>query len=125
MQTRAAWSRSFNDGLALCAILHQHGPKMLSYSAMQLAAPSERLATVFRISRELLSVPELCTVADFQKDSDPRALIAYVSLLRRALKRVTPENVRQQESIDHVRRLLRTHSHAKVGVTRKRLNTYL
>ena len=125
LQTRAAWSRSFSDGLALCAILHQHGPKMLSYSTMCLAPPAERLATVFRISRELLGVPELCTVEDFQQNIDPRALIAYVSLLRRALKRVTPENVRRQESIDHVRRLLHTHSHAKMGLTRKKLNTYL
>ena len=98
---------------------------MLSYSTMCLATPAERLATVFRISRELLGVPELCTVEDFQQNIDPRALIAYVSLLRRALKRVTPENVRRQESIDHVRRLLHTHSHAKMGLTRKKLNTYL
>ena len=74
---------SFQDGLALCALIHRHRPDLLDYSKLDKANKAENLELAFDIAERELDVPRLLDVTDMVDvpKPDERSVMTYVSLL--------------------------------------------
>jgi actinin alpha len=73
---------SFQDGLALCALIHRHRPDLLDYHALDRADKANSLETAFRVAEKDLDIPRLLDVADMLDvpKPDERSVITYVSM---------------------------------------------
>ena len=75
--------RSFQDGLALCALIHRHRPDLLDYNSLDKSPaagpPNTRLA--FQIAERSLGIPQLLEVEDVcgSKKPDERSVMTYVA----------------------------------------------
>ena len=74
---------SFQDGLALCALIHRHRPDLLDYSKLSRENKAENLQLAFEIAERDLDVPKLLDVTDMVDvpKPDERSVMTYVSLL--------------------------------------------
>jgi actinin alpha len=74
---------SFQDGLALCALIHRHRPDLLDYSKLSKENKAENLQLAFDIAERDLDVPKLLDVTDMVDvpKPDERSVMTYVSLL--------------------------------------------
>jgi hypothetical protein len=90
--TRAAWSRSFQNGLAWAALLHSHDERLLPYEEMrgEDVGASECLSRVCAAARQHLGVQEPSRggreLAQLIED-EPRVAILYTARLRNAIQR--------------------------------------
>ena len=77
--TRAAWSRAFCDGLAFCALIHAHDPRLLEFDQAERQAPERRLDLAFEIAAEAMGVPRLLeTKPLLDGEMDPRCVATCV-----------------------------------------------
>jgi len=73
---------SFNDGLALCALIHRHRPDLLDYDEVKSKDDAAyALETAFSVAEKDLDIPRLLDVEDMTSSSrvDEKAVICYVS----------------------------------------------
>ncbi len=75
--------RSFQDGLALCALIHRHRPDLLDYAALDKApaAGPQNTKLAFQIAERSLGIPQLLEVDDLcaAKKPDERSVMTYVA----------------------------------------------
>lgn len=73
---------SFQDGLALCALIHRHRPDLLDYHSLDRADKANSLETAFSVAEKSLDIPRLLDVADMLDvpKPDERSVITYVSM---------------------------------------------
>ena len=90
---KGAWTTGFKDGLVLCAVIHAYVPRLLEWEiwSSHKKSPSMRLHCVLSTAEKHLSVPRLIDhieMSDTEKnDTHPRAVVTYVTLLRKALEK--------------------------------------
>ena len=90
--TRAAWSRSFQSGLAWAALLHSHDERLLTYEDLrdEDVSAGECLSRVCAAARQHLGVQEPSSggreLAQLIED-EPRVAILYTARLRNAIQR--------------------------------------
>jgi len=79
------WGHSFNDGLAISALIHKHSPESLDFDALGSLDPLSRLNKAFDTAEKKFSVPKLLDPADMVQDkTDDKSMIVYVAKLRQA-----------------------------------------
>lgn len=72
---------SWQDGLALCAIIHRHRPDLINYDSLDKANKASNLALAFDIAEKNFDIPKLLDVEDVADiKPDERSVITYLSL---------------------------------------------
>jgi actinin alpha len=75
--------RSWQDGLAFCALIHAHRPNLIDYNSLSSADPYTNLRIAFDVAEEHLGVARLLDPEDIVETAKPdeKSIIAYVSAL--------------------------------------------
>ena len=75
--------RSWQDGLAFCALIHAHRPNLIDYGKLNADDPIGNLNYAFQVAEEHLDVDQLLDAEDIVNTAKPdeRSVIAYVSAL--------------------------------------------
>jgi len=75
--------RSFQDGLALCALIHAHRPDLIPYNTLSKENKKDNLNMAFEAADKHLDIPKILDaedIADVPKP-DEKSIITYVSML--------------------------------------------
>lgn len=75
--------RSFQDGLAFCAVIHKHRPDLLDFDSLNPADKMGNLKLAFELADKHLDVPQILDPADIVDTAKPdeRSIITYCSAL--------------------------------------------
>ncbi|KAH6911489.1 actinin-like protein [Coprinopsis sp. MPI-PUGE-AT-0042] len=77
----ADFSRSWSDGLALCALIHCHRPDLLDYDKLNKEDRHGNTELAFRVAAEELGIPRLLEVEDLcdSHNPDERSVMTYIA----------------------------------------------
>jgi len=72
---------SWQDGLALCALIHAHRPDLLDFSSLDKNKPHENCKLAFDIAEKELGIPQLLDVEDLVDVPKPeeRSVMTYIA----------------------------------------------
>ncbi|TFK33014.1 actinin-like protein [Crucibulum laeve] len=75
------FSRSWSDGLALCALIHCHRPDLLDYDKLDKSDRHGNTILAFQIAAEHLNIPQLLEVEDLCDSTHPdeRSVMTYIA----------------------------------------------
>jgi hypothetical protein len=74
------FTTSFQDGLALCAILHSFNSNSLAYHTLVPYKKMDNLRLAFKTAKELYKVPQILDPKDFTEEPDEISIIMYLSM---------------------------------------------
>ncbi|XP_032238825.2 MICAL-like protein 1 [Nematostella vectensis] len=79
---------SWQDGLAVCALLHRFRPELIDFESLSKDNALENNELAFRVAEQHFGVPRLLDPCDVvnTKDPDEISIMTYVSSLYRCLK---------------------------------------
>jgi len=69
---------SFHDGLALCALIHKHRPKLIDWSSLKRENKAQNLQTAFNAAEAYFGLEKYLTPEDIPKLDEP-SMVVYVS----------------------------------------------
>jgi len=92
-----SWRSGFNDGLALCALVHFHAPRELDYYALNKEDVKGNLTLVFGLLKRRWGIPQLVAPEELSLGrAEEDTLVALVATCKKELKTVPePESVSQ------------------------------
>ncbi|KZW01516.1 hypothetical protein EXIGLDRAFT_64789 [Exidia glandulosa HHB12029] len=71
---------SWQDGLALCALIHCHRPDLLDYNTLDKTDRHGNTRLAFRVAQEHLGIPQLLEVEDLcDNKPDERSVMTYIA----------------------------------------------
>ncbi|KAI9026184.1 calponin homology domain-containing protein [Hyaloraphidium curvatum] len=72
---------SWNDGLALCALIHRHRPELLDFYALDTKKKTENAALAMEVAERDLGIPKLFAPEDLTEvvKPDERSVMTYVA----------------------------------------------
>lgn len=73
---------SWQDGLALCALIHKHRPDLLNFDELSKNKRKENVSLAFDIGEKYLSIPKLFDVDDLINPNcrpDERSVMTYIA----------------------------------------------
>ncbi|KAF9013185.1 calponin homology domain-containing protein [Cyathus striatus] len=75
------FSHSWQDGLALCALIHCHRPELLDYDKLDKEDRHGNTRLAFQVAAEHLNIPQLLEVEDLCDSNKPddRSVMTYVA----------------------------------------------
>lgn len=73
-----SFSKSFKDGMALCALMAKYRPKLLSLATCDASKPEDNLKTVFACAEKCFGLEQYLTPVDFQS-LDSKSMMIYVA----------------------------------------------
>ncbi|KAF8478104.1 actinin-like protein [Russula ochroleuca] len=75
------FSRSWSDGLALCALIHCHRPDLIDYDGLDKSDRHGNTQLAFDVAAQSLGIPQLLEVADLCDSDRPdeRSVMTYVA----------------------------------------------
>lgn len=75
------FSTSFKSGLAFCALIHRHRPKLIDYDSLDPANDAENLELAFSVAEKELDIPRLLDVEDITSvpRPDEKSVMTYVA----------------------------------------------
>jgi len=73
--------RSWNDGLAFCAIIHKHKPNLIDFDSLSKNNAKENLELAFRVAEKEIGIPRMLDPEDLTdvEKPDERSVMTYVS----------------------------------------------
>lgn len=80
--------KSWQDGLAYCALLHSYKPEAIDFNSLAKASREERLNLAFKVA-ESLSIPQLMDPEDFGLER--LSMMTYLSTAYKTLEGAVPE----------------------------------
>lgn len=72
------FSKEWHDGLALCAIIHKHRPKLLNYDALNKSDNRACIQAAFDAAEKYFNLEQYLTVDEYLK-LDEKSMMIYVS----------------------------------------------
>jgi hypothetical protein len=72
------FGKDFHDGLALCAIIHKHNPKLINYASLKKDAWKENLTLAMDAANKYFDLEKYLTPDDIVK-LDENSMVIYVS----------------------------------------------
>lgn len=72
------FGKEWHDGLALCAIIHKHRPKLLNYDALNKSDNRACIQAAFNAAEKYFNLEQYLTVDEFLK-LDEKSMMIYVS----------------------------------------------
>eukprot|EP01100_Stratorugosa_tubuloviscum_P000979 TRINITY_DN121_c0_g3_i1.p1 TRINITY_DN121_c0_g3~~TRINITY_DN121_c0_g3_i1.p1 ORF type:complete len:629 (-),score=334.80 TRINITY_DN121_c0_g3_i1:157-2043(-) len=77
------FTMSFQDGLALCALIHRHRPDLINYDSLSAENKLDNLNLAFDVAKEHLDVARLLDAEDIvnMPRPDERSIMTYVAQL--------------------------------------------
>jgi len=81
---------SFQDGLALCALIHRHRPDLIDYASLSNEDKLGNLNLAFNVAHDHLDVPKLLDAEDIvsMPRPDERSIMTYVAQLYTVFSRL-------------------------------------
>ena len=74
--------KSFNDGLAFCAIIHAHRPDLIDFNSLDQGSKLGNLKLAFDVAEQKLGITSLLDPIDIAVDRpDERSVMTYVAAL--------------------------------------------
>ncbi|PPQ75187.1 hypothetical protein CVT24_010127 [Panaeolus cyanescens] len=75
------FSYSWQDGLALCALIHCHRPDLLDYDKLDKTARHDNTRLAFTVAAESLNIPPILEVEDLCDSAHPdeRSVMTYIA----------------------------------------------
>ncbi len=72
---------SWQDGMALCALIHKHRPELIDYESLQKANKRENLQLAFDVAQQHLGIEPLLDIEDIVSTERPdeRSVMTYIS----------------------------------------------
>ncbi|XP_066917759.1 F-actin-monooxygenase mical1-like isoform X2 [Clytia hemisphaerica] len=85
-------SRSWQNGLGFCAIIHRYRPELIDYHSLKEEDARVNCEKAFEVAEEHLGIPPKIAARDFVRSRNPDTLtvMAYLSLYYEALHQETP-----------------------------------
>lgn len=74
----SAFGKEWHDGLALCAIINKHRPKLLNYDALNKSDNRANIQAAFNAAEKYFDLEQYLTVDEFLK-LDEKSMMIYVS----------------------------------------------
>ena len=79
------FTSSFQDGLALNALIHRHAPELIDFHSLDPNDHLNNIQNALDIAEKSLGVPKLLDASDLLHNPDDKCVITYVARLREAL----------------------------------------
>jgi hypothetical protein len=72
---------SFQDGLALCALIHKHRPDLLNFDKLNKVNKHDNVALALEVAEKHLNIPKLFDPEDLSDITKPdeRSVMTYVA----------------------------------------------
>ena len=75
------FTNSWQDGLALCALIHAHRPDLLDFNSLSKSNPHDNCKLAFEIAEKELGIPQLLDIEDLVDVPKPeeRSVMTYIA----------------------------------------------
>eukprot|EP01127_Copromyxa_protea_P020480 TRINITY_DN6869_c0_g1_i1.p1 TRINITY_DN6869_c0_g1~~TRINITY_DN6869_c0_g1_i1.p1 ORF type:complete len:242 (-),score=52.56 TRINITY_DN6869_c0_g1_i1:260-985(-) len=73
---------SFANGEVLLGLLHKVDPVRVNFKKFDKTNTLKTLSTVFKLAEEILGIPNLIQPTEFLQNTDPRAIMMYISMFK-------------------------------------------
>jgi len=99
------FTSSFQDGLALAALIHKHAPELLDFNSLDPNDQVGNIQKVLDIAEKSLGVPKLLDANDLYSDPEEKSVITYVARLRQALSQRDEEfRIEEQKHDEEIKK---------------------
>ncbi|KNC55465.1 uncharacterized protein AMSG_11663 [Thecamonas trahens ATCC 50062] len=98
------FTSSFQDGRALCALVHSLDPALLDYDGALELEPLARAEKAFSLAADRFDIPQLLTASDLVDHPDSHSVMTYVSYFRAVAKHLEATSKIDKASLEEAKR---------------------